>query len=512
MNRYSIRRLLLVAATLLLARPVPAQDLLKAAPGYARYQALSHGLTNDAGLNAVSVTWREEGKSFDYSNGGKRLHFDIASQTTTAATNSASGGEGRRRSGEDSGRRSRPPAPGRGRQYSNATSPDGKWKAFYRERNLWLSETNNTNAVALTTDGNQTNRVKNGSASWVYGEELRQSTAIWWSSNSQKVAFYRFDESKVRDYYLTLDLTNLQSREFAEAYPKAGTTNPLVDVLVYDLPSKRTVKLDVRDGQPFDNDTIGHYVYGIAWSPDSREVLFHRTNRKQNIQEFCAGDPETGKCRVIIREEWPQSWVENLLPFQFLKDGQRFLWASDRSGWRNYYLYNLKGELLGTVTDQKSDCGDIVHVDEDAGQVYYQARTGDNPLKLQLHRVGLDGKNDERLTDPAFHHTIDFAPDGKHFIDVAQTHDFPPSTCLRDNQGHLLSELRHGDLAEFKKQKLRSVELFKFKAADGQTDLYGMLHFPSRFSSWKKYPLLVTVYAGPETSGAHETFTIPNAL
>jgi dipeptidyl-peptidase-4 len=133
-------------------------------------------------------------------------------------------------------------------------------------------------------------------------------------------------------------------------------------------------------------------------------------------------------------------------------------------------------------------------------------------MKLQLRRVGLDGKGDERLTDPAFLHTVNIAPDGKHFIDVAQTHDRAPVTRLMDSEGKEISELANSDLARFKKLGLKPVELFTFKAADGQTDLYGMLHFPSNFQPSKKYPLLVTVYAGPATAGAHETFTTPNTL
>jgi len=129
------------------------------------------------------------------------------------------------------------------------------------------------------------------------------------------------------------------------------------------------------------------------------------------------------------------------------------------------------------------------------------ARSGDNPMKLQLHRVGLDGTGDTRLTDPAFHHAVDLAPDGKHFIDVTQRHDTPPATRLVSAEGKVLAELAKSDLTKFDKLGLKKVELLKFKAADGTTDLYGMLHFPSDFDPAKKYPLLVSVYAGPETNG-----------
>src|SRR5262249_40239271 len=213
--------------------------------------------------------------------------------------------------------------------------------------------------------------------------------AIWWSPDGRKVAFYRFDESKVPDYFLALGQAALQSKVDAEAYPKAGTANPIVDVLVYDLKTRKTVKLDVRDGKPFDNGVVGHYAYNVAWSPDGKELLFFRTNRLQNVMELAAADPESGKCRAVVREEWAASWVENRPQMLFLKDNKRFVWSSERTGWRNFYLYDLSGKLLATLTKHEFEVGQVVRIDEAAGQLWYTARSGDNPMKLQLHCVGL---------------------------------------------------------------------------------------------------------------------------
>jgi dipeptidyl-peptidase-4 len=206
------------------------------------------------------------------------------------------------------------------------------------------------------------------------------------------------------------------------------------------------------------------------------------------------------------------SWVENTPTCRFLADGKRFIWASERTGWRNYYLYELSGKLLATLTAHEFEAGNIVKVDEPASLLYYMARDGDNHMKLQLHRVGLDGKNDARLTDPAFNHTVDIAPDGKHFVDVAQTHDTPPMTRLCDAQGKVVAELAKSDTTECDKLGLKRVELITYKAADGTTELHGMLHFPSTFDPAKKYPLLVSVYGGPATNGARETFAMPSSL
>ncbi len=151
-------------------------------------------------------------------------------------------------------------------------------------------------------------------------------------------------------------------------------------------------------------------------------------------------------------------------------------------------------------------------MDEEAGLLYYLARSGDNPMKLQLHRVGLDGQGDCRLTDPAFHHSVDVAPDGCHFVDSMKTHDTPTVMRLLDAAGKLVAELAGSDTTQFDKLGLRRVELFSFRAMDGVTELHGMLHFPAHFDPSKKYPLLVSVYAGPATNRATENFTLPSPL
>jgi len=501
--------------SLLLSTTLFAQDRLKTMPGYERYQRFTREATNVVKLGILTVTWTNGGNAFDYQKNGKRYRYDILARTATevpSATTNAPARADEQRPGErrrETGQRGRP---ARGRQASSAISPDGKLKAFYRDRNLWLSDTNGENEIAITQDGTEKNRIKYGTASWVYGEELDQTTAIWWSTNSDKVGFYRFDESPVADFYLLRNLTGLQDQLEAEAYPKAGATNPIADIIIYDVNTRSTVRVDTRDGIPFGDAVLGHYVYGVSWSPDGKELLFHRTNRRQNILEFCAADPDSGKCRSVLREEWPASWVANSPAMRFLQDGKRFIWASERTGWRNFYLYDLSGRLIAQLTDHAFEVGAVERVDEKAELLYYTARSGDNPMKLQLHRVRLNGQEDRRLTDPAFNHTIDFAPDGRHFIDIAQTHDSPPISRLMDADGRLIADLAESDLTKFRQLHLRPAELLQFKAADCQTLLYGLLQFPSNFNPNKKYPLLVSVYAGPATTGARETFIQPNSL
>ena len=524
LRRISLHALLAVAIAVIGLTGLNAQDRIKSMPGFEQHRKMTPEIARSVKLGNLAVTWKEGGKAFEFNKEGKTYRFDVAMAKAEAIGESKDGGAGERagkgrRGGVAGGGRGK--AGGgrggveRGRQASSDTSPDGKLKAYYKDRNLWLSEAGDTGgkqATQITTDGSEKDRIKYGTASWVYGEELAQRSAMWWSPDSKKIAYYRFDESKVPDYFLPLSQTSLQSKMDIEAYPKAGAPNPIVDLFIYDVESKKSTKVDVRDGKPFDNSVVGHYVYHEAWSKSGKELLFNRTNRRQNTMEFVACDPETGKCRVIVHEEWPASWVTNSPPMQWLKDNNRFIWQSERTGWKNYYLYDLSGKELAKLTDHAFEVANIVRVDEEAGLLYYMAHDGDNPMKLQLHRVGLDGKGDVRLTDPAFNHAVDLAPDGKSMIDTCQTHDQPPFTRVLDAEGKVLADLSKSDMSRFDQLKLERVELFTFKAADGKTDLYGMLHKPSNFDPKKKYPLLVSVYAGPNTNGAREMFLTPNPI
>ena len=487
---------LAVAAMAAVASSSEAQDRLKTYPGYEAFQRFVREVPPTYRSGALQARWIDS-STIEYTRAGKRYQFDarsLAAREVPLPADAAPTQHG---------------GPERGRQYEFAVSPDKKLKAFYKDRNLWLGDADGSNAVAITTEGSVAARTKFGSASWVYGEELDQITAMWWSPDGTKLAYYGFDESKVPDYYLQMDQTKLYSTPDIEAYPKVGYPNPVVDLYIYDLATKKSTKLDIRDGKPFDENVLGYYSYHVGWTPDSKELTFNRTNRKQNAMELTACAAATGKCRAIVREEWPTAWVENSPEMKYLNDGKRFIWASERTGFRNFYLYDLTGKLITTLTSHPFEVGSILNIDEKNNTLFYTARSGDNHMKMQLHRVALNGKNDRRLTDPKLMHSITASPDARFFVDVAQAHNIAPVTRLIDANGKIVSELATSDITNYKQQP---VELFTFTAADGKTMLHGMLHKPANFNPNRKYPVLVGVYGGPATNGAKETFTTTSPL
>jgi dipeptidyl-peptidase-4 len=520
------RLLAWAAALVVLSGAAAAQERLKTLPGYEQYQRMAPELGTAFVSGVVRPSWVDQGRAVEYNRDGSRYRFDLATRRTTKvgpASEPSAAGPAR-------------PLPARGRQYTSALSPDGRLNAFYRDHNLWLSAADGTGETAITTDGSAASRIEYGTASWVYGEELEQRTAMWWSPDSRRIAFYRFDERQVPDYYVTLDETEVHNALDAEPFPTAGSPNPVVDLIVYDVTTRRSTTIDVRDGQPLGDEVVGYYVYHVMWSPDGSELLFFRTNRRQNVMDVTAASPITGTCRTIVHEAWPTGWVNDQPRLVFLHDGRRFIWESQRNGWDNFYLYDISGRLITPLTTSTDyEVGTLIKVDEKAGLVFYTARDGDNFLKFQLHRVGLDGRGDRRLTDPAYHHSVGtcladagprigvprfsapcgISPDDKYFVDVYQTHDTPPATRIVDvATGGVVADLAKSDMTRFDALGLKRAELFTFTAADHRTTLHGLIRFPSTFDPSKHYPVLVDVYGGPEfaVDTAQETFVEPSTL
>ena len=535
-------RFAILAGALVAPALAHAQDRLKSLPGTAQYDkmlpayqgAVKSGSVLSAGGfpgrggragggGSAGVSWSADGKSVDYSFDGKRYRFDLGAKRSTELTGAdaqaappAADAPPVGRAGRGGGVAAKGcdgqtlPPPERGRQSAVALSPDGRTLAHYHDRNVFVCDANGGTQSAITTDGSEKDRIKYGTASWVYGEELGQTTAMWWNPSSTKLAYFRFDESKVPDFYITQDETKLQTKLDVEAYPKSGVPNPIVELNVYDLATKTSTRIDVRDGKPFTNDVLGHYVYDVQWAPGGNELLLKRMNRRQQVLELSGCSPTTGKCRSIIHEEWPTGWVENHPPMRFLADSNRFIWESERTGFKNYYLYDLSGKQLGVITKNNFEVANIIRVDEKTNTLWYMGRDGDNYMKVQLHRVGLDGRNDRRITDPTMTHQIDLSPDGKYFIDVAQNHDHAPvSSVIEIATGKAVGQLATSDVSAMESRGLRKAEMYSYKAADGVQTLYGEIFFPSNFDPSKKYPVLTAVYGGP-ASGSNvptETFS-----
>ena len=497
----------MVLGAAMLVAQAGAQSRLPTMPGYEQWAKVSPQIAGAVKSGAIIAEWAADSKSFEYNLNGTRWRVDVATRRTSEVSAPAAAPSSVASPGAPVGTVL---ARGRGRE-ADVLSPDGTQRAISRDHNIWIVPAAGGAEKQITTDGGQAARIRHGVGSYVYLEEFSVSQPVWWSPDGKKLAWMRYDETQVDDYFLQLDQTRMMSTMLTQAYPHPGTNNPVADLMVYDTETGVTKTMDVRDGARFSNEVIGHYVWAAQWTKDSSEVLVRRADRLQKTIELAACSATAAKCRPVVRESRPAAWAA-VTAERFLNDGKRFIWMSERSDFRNLYLYDLRGKQLAQLTRGAFDVVDIVKIDEQAGWIWYTARSGDNHMLVQLHRVRFDGSGDRRLTDPKLTHRVDVSPDGKFFVDIEQAHDKAPVSRLRDLNGKLITEVAASDTAAFDALGLKKAELFTYTSADGYTPLYGQLQFPSNFDPAKKYPMLVSVYGGPSSTGLTEGFVNAHPL
>lgn len=490
-----------IAPLFLLPVLATAQDRLPSHPNYKAYQDAQQAIPKiNSLLNRHGVIGWSEDSKMALLRGNKA--FDVSKKEivdfTPPSTPPGPGNQFQR------------PRPDRGRQFAIQYSPDGKYVSTYENGNVYLAlREKKDEKTAVTTEGSTEKRIKFGSASWVYGEELGQIEAMWFSPDSKKLIFYKIDDSKVIDYYLTTSQNAVQNKLYTEAYPKAGAPNPTAELYVYDIAAKKTVRIDTTLASS--DPDVAHYVYGLSFQPGTNTLLFHRTNRKQNLLEWLAADLETGKTRVVLQESNPNGWVENHVSVRWLADGKRFIMQSERSGFSNLYMGSVEKGVERAITKHDSDISQIVRIDEAKQEIWYMANGGKTPTMSQFHRIKFDGGGHVQVTDNATSHTVSLSPDGKFFADRSEALGVPPVVRVRDRNGTLVGEVGRTTTQEITADGYRSAVRFEAVAADGKTPIYGYYNLPKNFDSSKKYPVILAVYGGPGSGSGRERFIGPDA-
>ncbi len=365
-------------------------------------------------------------------------------------------------------------------------SPDGRFVSFVRDHNLWLVSVAGGKERAITHGG--TEEIRKGELDWVYPEELDIKTAYWWAPDSSAIAYLEMDERKVTQYPL-VDFSSPSGEAELERYPVAGGANPIVRVLVASLNGGNPRAMD--NGAEADI-----YIPRVNWLNDSKHLGIQRLNRTQTTLDLLIADATTGKARAALSENDP-NWINLSDDLYFLKDGKRFLWSSERSGYRHLYLYDLEGKQLAQLTRGEWEVSAVEAIDEAKGLVYFMA-TEKSLLEHQLYRVALDGTGFTRLTKDAGTHAAVFAPHAAAFYDTYSNAAAPPRQDLYRADGSRIATINENKIDELADYHLSPAEFFTVKSHDG-VQLNASIIKPPDFDPEKKYPVLVYTYGGPRS-------------
>jgi len=382
-------------------------------------------------------------------------------------------------------------------------SPDGKQVAFVRTSDLFTVELKGGRETRLTKTGSPT--ILNGRLDWVYEEELgsRNGRAWWWSPTSDAIAYLQLDQARVPTFPI-VDFIPAHNVVQTQRYPKAGDPNAIVRVGVVGL-----TKEGAAGPERLLSFTPGdvYVLPDLAFTADGRNLAFMHLNRAQNeLQLRQLAVPESpgaplGPPRTILTERSPD-WLNAPPAPIFLKDGRRFLWLSERTGFAHLYLCEAAGACRAvTQGNWMVDAGPSfagasgpLHLEERTGFAYFVA-TEKDPRERHLYRARLDGTGRSRLTKEDGTHKVLLSPDARHFADTRSSLESPPALVVSSADGLRtvpVSYDRNPDLS-FERGRYEWVEL---RARDGAA-LYGRLLKPAGFDPAKRHPAIVRVYGGP---------------
>lgn len=372
-------------------------------------------------------------------------------------------------------------------------SPDGTKIAYVKNNNLYLYDISLNKTKAITNDG-KWNYIINGNCDWVYEEEFEFAKAYQWSPKGNYIAYYRFDETNVKEYTFT-EFDNNYNHQYSYKYPKAGEDNSKIEIHIYNVNTGKNTSAGFEQGDI--------YIPRIKWGTLDNQLIVYWLNRHQNDLKLLLTDPDSGKYNLMY-EEKNKYYVEINDDWRFLKDANHFIFTSEMNGYKNLYRYSIDGKQKTAITHSKYDIDEISKIDEVNSLVYYTAAYP-RPMDRTLFVTDFEGKKTYQLTtDTGFHHII-FNDAGTQFYDYYSTINTPQKVTLNNisnNNNQIVATVDKslGDnnklMALLKDYNLGKVEFIKFTNDNGD-EINGWMLKPAHFDSSKKYPVLFCNYGGP---------------
>ncbi len=374
-----------------------------------------------------------------------------------------------------------------GKQQLATFSPDGKKIAFVRDNNLFIKDLITYKELQITNDGKY-NEIINGAPDWVYEEEFSFSKAFAWSPDGEKIAYYKFDETRVKQFNMTV-YGSLYPDWYKFKYPKAGEDNAVVNIHIYNLKSNTSIIIDTGNEKD-------QYIPRIKWTKDANILTILRLNRLQNKLEILFADATTGNSQVILTEE-NKYYIDIDDDLTYLNDKKHFIFTSEKDGYNHIYLYDMNGNLIRQITNGKWDVTKFIGYNNEDSVLYYISAEY-SPLQRDVYSINIQGTDKKKLSSRQGTNNATFSNGYKYFINEHTDANTPVYITLHDSKGKLIRVLEENtELKEtIKDYGFSKKEFFKFTTSENVV-LNAWMIKPLDFDENKKYPVFIYVYGGP---------------
>jgi dipeptidyl-peptidase-4 len=373
-------------------------------------------------------------------------------------------------------------------------SPDGSKVAYVKDNNLFVFDYATKKTKAITTDG-KWNKIINGNCDWVYEEEFSFTQAYQWSPKGNYIAYYRFDEGKVKEYQFT-EFDNTYNKQYVYKYPKAGDANSVVDIYIYNVAAGTKAKAKYEQGDI--------YIPRIKWTQDDNSLVVFWMNRHQNELKLLLTNAKTGAATALYQEK-NKYYIDINDDWQFLKDGSGYLLTSEMNGFNHIYLYTMDGKSKTQISKGNNEVTVINGIDEKNKRIFY-TMAYPRPMDRNLFVTNFDGSSTQQLTNGEATHRIEMKGDFTQFMDYKSDLNTPQMVSLNNivvnnNQTITVSPVKTVNENSKLKTKIQDygygkAEFIKVPNSKGDT-LNGWMLKPASFDATKKYPVLFCNYGGP---------------
>ena len=385
-----------------------------------------------------------------------------------------------------------------GKQMYATFNPQADKVAFVFENNLYIRDLASGDLTKVTEDGRM-NEIINGGADWVYEEEVGFAQAFQWSPDGKRLAYYRFDESQVKEFIMTHFRGGLYPEYERFKYPKVGEKNSDVSIHIYNLKKKKSVAVDIGSEKD-------QYIPRIKWTNDPKKLCVYRLNRHQNHLELLVASAKNGKTKTILEEKNKYYIAESVFDNLNFIGKDQFIWTSEKDGWHHVYLHDMNGGKPKQLTKGEFEMTNFYGLDQVNEKIYFQAAK-ESPLQREIYSVNIKNGKLKKLTKEAGWNNAQFSSTFDYYVNTFSTVNTPPTYKVYNRKGKLIRTIEdNSDLRDIQKTyAAQPVEFINFKT-EKDVELNGYMIKPPNFDESKEYPVFMYLYGGPGSQQAVDSW------